>query len=124
MSDPEEKSAVDRGAAEKPAVAPEGGEGQTGDSSVQEVAIRRSPRYARFAIIGTGIGVVTAFILTTVFPSTLSFTSFQVFGFLVLLIGVVGGALGAVVALIFDRVLSRRRCRAIASRIDANSTQT
>lgn len=95
-----------------------------GNGGRHEVVIRRSPRYARFAFVGCGLGAVTAWVLTAAFPAAAPYTPFQVFGFLALIFGVAGGAFGAVIALILDRVCGRRRHRVIAGRIEANSTQT
>jgi hypothetical protein len=94
------------------------------NDSRHEVAIRRSPRYARFVIVGCGLGVVAALALTALLPSAPPYSPLQVFGFLMLIIGSVGGALGAAFALILDRVWAGRQIRAIAGRIEANSTQT
>jgi uncharacterized protein YacL len=76
--------------------------------SEQEVVIRRSPRYLRFFLLGIILGVIVAMILTFAFPPSAQFTQTQVFGFLALICGVVGGTLGLVFALIFDRIWSQR----------------
>jgi uncharacterized protein YacL len=76
--------------------------------SEQEVVIRRSPRYLRFFLLGIILGVIVAMILTFAFPPASQFTQTQVFGFLALICGAVGGSLGLVFALIFDRIWSQR----------------
>ncbi len=76
--------------------------------SQQEVVIRRSPRFLRFFILGVIVGIVVALILTFAFPNTSQFTSAQIFGFLVLICGVVGATLGLIFALLLDRIWSKR----------------
>ncbi|KQX08576.1 hypothetical protein ASC59_11700 [Leifsonia sp. Root1293] len=73
-----------------------------------EAVVRRSPRYLRFLLAGAIVGILVALILTVTFPANPEFSIGQVFGFLLLLCGVIGLALGAVIALVFDRVLSKR----------------
>jgi len=79
------------------------------------VTIRRAPRYGRFIVLGAAVGAVVALILTFAFSGQpaddqlgLGFDKGQVFGFLLLLCGTIGAALGAVVALLFDRSSARR----------------
>ncbi|MFT4213306.1 MAG: potassium transporter Trk [Microbacterium sp.] len=83
---------------------------------LQTAHVRRSPRYAAFLLVGAGVGVLTAMILTFAFdgtadPSTntgVSYSSGQVFGFLCLVCIPIGLALSGGLALLFDRILSRR----------------
>ena len=76
--------------------------------SEQEVVIRRSPRFLRFFILGVVLGIIVALILTFAFPNTSKFTLAQIFGFFVIICGAVGGSLGLIIALIFDRIWSKR----------------
>ena len=85
---------------------------------MSEVRIRRSPRYLRFMGVGAAVGVIAALILTIAFPAAAEFSSGQVFGFLGLFLVVIGGALGAVVALLLDRASTRRAKPAVVERID------
>lgn len=85
------------------------------DVTSDTVTMRRSPRYGRFIVLGAALGVLVALILTYSFSGQpaddqlgLGFDKGQVFGFLLLVCGTIGAALGAVVALIFDRVFARR----------------
>ncbi|GAA1829167.1 hypothetical protein [Agromyces salentinus] len=79
------------------------------------VTVRRAPRYGRFMTLGAALGAVVALVLTlsftpnpTMLQQQLGFDSGQVFGFLLLIFGSVGLAIGAVVALAFDRSLAKR----------------
>jgi hypothetical protein len=77
------------------------------------VAVRRAPRYGRFIILGAVLGVIVALILTFAFSGRplegelIEFDKGQVFGFLLLVCGTIGAALGAVAALIIDRASAR-----------------
>ena len=82
--------------------------------SEQEVVIRRSPRYLRFFIVGIILGLIIAMILTFAFPANGQFTQIQVFGFLALICGIVGGTLGLVFALLLDRLWSQRTITTVA----------
>jgi hypothetical protein len=76
-----------------------------------EVRIRRAPKYGPFLIIGGGIGATVTFILTMAFPVDPAVGFGALFGYFSLFGIPVGVALGALVALTFDRV-SLRRSRA------------
>jgi hypothetical protein len=85
---------------------------------ISEVRIRRSPRYLRFMGVGAVLGVIAALILTIAFPDAAEFSQTQVFGFLGLFLVVIGGGLGAVVALLLDRAGTRRAKPALVERVD------
>jgi hypothetical protein len=87
------------------------------------MTIRRSPRYLRFMGVGAILGIVLALILTTTFESTPEFSRTQIFGFLALLAVVLFGTLGAVVALVLDRVGSRRSSTVVAERVDVHTQE-
>ena len=82
----------------------------------ETVTIRRSPRYLRFFIVGLIVGVLAALILTAVFPADGQYTVLQIFGFMLLITLVLGGALGLVVAIILDRTVGKRIITAQAER--------
>ncbi|WP_350348704.1 hypothetical protein ABIQ69_01880 [Agromyces sp. G08B096] len=86
----------------------------TSDVTDEAVTVRRAPRYGRFMVLGAALGVVLALILTFAFPESDEFDRGQVFGFLLLGLGAIGVAFGALVALLFDRVLAGRAGTAIA----------
>ena len=61
--------------------------------------LRRAPRYRAFVGTGVVLGVVVALLLTTVFPDDGRFSTASVLGYLAVILALVGGLLGAVVAL-------------------------
>lgn len=76
--------------------------------NIEEVVITRRPRYVRFLVLGFLVGLVVAIIATLAFPNTSQYSTFQIFGFLLLCSLVVFGALGLVAALIFANYFEKR----------------
>lgn len=72
------------------------------------VRVRRTPRFGVFIGIGVVLGVLTALILTTVFPVDEKVGFAGTFGYLAVYGVVIGLVLGAVVAIVLDAILSRR----------------
>jgi len=73
-----------------------------------EVRIRRAPKYPAFIIVGGGIGAVITFILTAIFPVDPLVGFGALFGYFALY-GVTAGVLvGALLALLLDRIGLRR----------------
>lgn len=98
------------------------------ESHVESAELRRSPRFGVFFVLGGALGLLAAMILTFAFNGSgeasatgVTYSTTQVFGFLLLVCVPVGVALGAVVALIFDRA-SRRHTRTV--RIEHETVQT
>lgn len=92
-----------------------------GESVVDKatVTVRRSPRFFNFMLLGALIGAIAALVLTVVFPENPEFGATQVFGFLLLAFVTLGVTLGAVVAIIIDRVISRRGKTVVVDRMEA-----
>ncbi len=76
--------------------------------NTEDVVVTRSPRFARFLILGFVVGTIAALIATFAFPNTSQYSTSQVFGFLWLCGLVIFGALGLVVALIFNSYFAKR----------------
>ncbi len=95
---------------------------ETTTTTESEVRVERSPRYARFMLAGVLIFAVISLILTFGFPQGKGYDAGQVFGFLLLFGSIAGVALGAVVAIIIDRVAGRRARTILADRIDVRAT--
>ena len=89
-----------------------------------EVRVRRSPRYFRFMLTGAILFAIVALILTFSFPENPTYDRGSVFGFLLAVCVVIGVAIGAVVALILDRVTARRARAVQADRIDVRIPET
>jgi uncharacterized membrane protein HdeD (DUF308 family) len=86
--------------------------------TTEQVTVRRSPKFLAFMIAGIILGIVAALILTFTLPNDSQFTLTQIFGFLLLITGTVGGTLGLVFALIVDRYYSRHVAEATAERTE------
>ena len=78
------------------------------DDGETRVRIRRAPKFSVFVVLGAVVGIFVALILTASFPIDPAVGFGPIFGYFAIY-GFVGGILlGCLVALIFDRVLSRR----------------
>ena len=70
--------------------------------------MRRAPRIGRFVVLGGGLGAITTFILTALYPIDPLVGFGALLGY-VLLFGVpIGAAVGAVFAILFDVIATRR----------------
>ena len=85
--------------------------------TTEQVTVRRSPKFQTFKVVGIMVGIVIALILTFALPNDSQFTLTQIFGFLLLFTGTIGGTLGLVFALIVDRYFSRHVKSATAEKI-------
>ncbi|WP_298118318.1 hypothetical protein [uncultured Aurantimicrobium sp.] len=85
--------------------------------TTEQVTVRRSPKYLTFMVMGIILGILAALILTFALPNESEFTLTQIFGFMLLITGTVGGTLGLVFALIVDRYFSRHVTQATAEKI-------
>lgn len=73
-----------------------------------ELTIRRAPKIPAFLIVGGGLGAIVTFVLTALFPIDPQVGFVALFGYFALF-GVTGGVLlGALVALVLDRIATRR----------------
>ena len=89
-----------------------------------EVRVHRSPRYFRFMLTGAIVFGVIALILTFAFPANPTYDRGQVFGFLLAICATIGVAVGALVALLIDRAVTRRARTVQADRIDVRLPDT
>jgi len=85
--------------------------------------VHRSPRYKNFMVLGAGVGIVAALVLTTAFPDSADFNKAQVFGFLLLACLAAGVLLGSIVALILDRIIGRRAHTVVADRLGSDDSR-
>lgn len=89
--------------------------------STEQVVVRRSPKFLAFMFAGIIVGILAALILTFALPNDSEFTLTQIFGFLVLITGTIGGTLGLIFALIVDRYFSRHVGQATAEKIEVTT---
>lgn len=76
--------------------------------TTDEVTIRRAPKIPAFLVVGGAVGLIVTLILTSLFPADPSVGFGPLFAYFSLF-GVTGGVLlGAVLAIILDRVSARR----------------
>jgi hypothetical protein len=83
----------------------------------ESVRVRRSPRYWRFMLTGAVVFAIVVFIVTYSLPQGSGYDRNTVFGFMLLVGVAVGITLGAVAALLADRVTRRGRT-VVADRVD------
>ena len=88
------------------------------------VTVHRAPRYRNFMLLGAVVGVLLALILTLAFPENDEYDRVQIFGFLLLGGLAIGTTLGAVVALVIDRIIGRSRRTVVADRLGASELST
>jgi hypothetical protein len=77
-------------------------------SSTHDVVVRRSPRYVRFIVVGAVVAILATLVLTFVFPEQPNYSRAQVFGFVGIILVTVFVGLAAAIAVVVDRVSSRR----------------
>ena len=100
---------------------------ETGQETVlakATVSVHRAPRYRNFMLLGAIVGVLLALILTISFPENDEYDQVQIFGFLLLGGLALGTTLGAVVALVIDRLIGRSRVSVVADRLRSNELST
>ena len=78
-----------------------------------EARIRRAPRLGRFLFLGGVVGLLGTLIATSLFPADPNVGFAALFGYFALYGVPIGVALGAMLALVLDRI-SLRRSRTVA----------
>lgn len=76
----------------------------TGTTATAEVRIRRAPKYPVFLVLGALVGFLGTLILTALFPADPSVGFAPLFGYFLVFGIPIGVVLGALVAIILDRV--------------------
>jgi len=77
----------------------------TTESSVK---VRRAPKYPAFIIVGGGVGAIVSLIVTSLFPVDPEVGFASTYGYFALYGVTAGVTIGAVIAIIIDRVTLRR----------------
>lgn len=75
---------------------------------VETLRYRRAPRLPVFLILGGALGAVAGMILGVLGPGNVMFTTGQVVGYMIAIFALLGLSVGAIVALVIDRVSVRR----------------
>lgn len=93
------------------------------DAPRTEVLIRRAPKYPAFMGVGAGLGGIATLLLTLAFPARGTVSGGQLFGYFLLFGLPVGAMAGAAVALVIDRLASRRSRTATAGKLSVHVQQ-
>jgi hypothetical protein len=88
------------------------------------VTVRRAPKYVPFLIAGALLGVVVAAVIAYGLPADERYDANAVFGFFLIFCAAGGAILGAVVALVLDRLSVRRAERAVVESVPDSVPET
>jgi hypothetical protein len=91
----------------KPAPAQEADAPAEATAGPRQVTLRRAPRYRAFVLTGVGLGVALAAVLTVVFPNNGDFSVGALFGYVAVVLALLLGVAGALLAVYLER--PRRR---------------
>ncbi|GAB3277917.1 hypothetical protein GCM10027449_17810 [Sinomonas notoginsengisoli] len=84
----------------------------------RQITVRRAPKYVPFLVAGGLLGVIIAAATSFSVPAPKDYTQGSVFGYFLVLFAAGGVLVGAVVALILDRVSLRRAERATVEEVE------
>ncbi|WP_104137632.1 hypothetical protein [Arthrobacter sp. ZGTC131] len=79
----------------------------------REITVRRAPKYVPFLILGGIVGIAAAAVIAYALPGDASYDRGAVFGFFMVLCGAGGVILGAIAALVLDRLSVKRAQHAV-----------
>ena len=79
----------------------------------REITVRRAPKYVPFLILGGIVGIAVAAVIAYALPGDASYDRSAVFGFFMVLCGAGGVILGAIAALVLDRLSVKRAQHAV-----------
>lgn len=88
----------------------------------RDVTVRRAPRYVPFLILGGLLGVGVAAAVAFGVQGDGSYDPNAIFGFFLILFGAGGVVVGAVAALLLDRLSVRRAQHAVVEAVPENET--
>ncbi|MDV8148845.1 hypothetical protein [Arthrobacter sp. B10-11] len=90
----------------------------------REITVRRAPKYVPFLILGGLVGIIVAAVIAFALPGDPSYDPNSVFGFFMVLFGAGGVILGAIVALLLDRLSVRRAEHAVVEAVPEDAPGT
>jgi hypothetical protein len=88
------------------------------------VTVRRAPRYVPFLILGALVGIAVAAFIAFGAPGDESYDPGSLFGFFMVLCGAGGAILGAIAALVLDRLSVRRAEHAVVEAVADTETES
>ena len=90
----------------------------------RQITVRRAPKYVPFLILGGLLGVAAAAVISYGLPAHESYDANTVFGFFMVLCSAGGVLLGAVAALLLDRLSVRRAEHAVVESVPDTGADT
>ena len=84
----------------------------------RQISVRRAPRYVPFIVAGGVLGIIAAAFVSFAAPAPKDYTQESVFGYFMVLFAAAGVLLGAITALVLDRISLRRAQRATVEEIE------
>lgn len=90
----------------------------------RSVTVRRAPKYVPFLVLGALLGIAVAAVIAFGLPGDESYDPGAVFGFFLVLFGIGGAILGAIAALVLDRLSVRRAERAVVESVADTETDS
>jgi hypothetical protein len=97
--------------------AAQNGTAHDGGPERRGITVRRAPRFVPFLALGGVVGIIAAAFVAYGLPGDPSFDRGAVFGFFLVACAAGGVLLGAVAALVLDRVSVRRSQRAVVESV-------
>jgi hypothetical protein len=89
----------------------------------REITVRRAPKYVPFLILGGLVGIAVAAVIAYALPGNNTYDPGTVFGFFMVLCGAGGVILGAIAALVLDRLSVRRTRHAVVEAVPETEVQ-
>jgi hypothetical protein len=86
--------------------------------SQRQITVRRAPKYVPFLVLGGVLGVIAAAVVSFTAPAPADYTQESVFGYFMVLFAAGGVLVGAMAALVLDRISLRRAERAVVEEVD------
>ncbi|MBX3087253.1 MAG: hypothetical protein KF742_02085 [Cryobacterium sp.] len=86
----------------------------------ETVRIRRAPRFSVFMLCGAALGLIASFVLVGLNPIDPNVGYGATFGYFALFVIPLGLVLGALVAIIIDRVSTKRAVRVVAGKLEVH----